>query len=182
MRGSKSWRAASVPFLVLPMIRFVLQNQRTQSRLLHHDRGYMLRRASRWYIVGFLLRMEAVAGEKAHTEGTGLLLHSKLLPGSLHAWFKKSEGCLYALLVFPMVRFVLQNQRRRSRLLHHDEGYNVEMSNEVVRRWLFAPHGGGRRRKAHKLPGSLHAWFKRLEGCLYALLALPMIRFVLQDQ
>ncbi len=27
MRGSKSWRVASVPFLVLPMIRFVLQNQ-----------------------------------------------------------------------------------------------------------------------------------------------------------
>jgi len=53
--------------------------------------------------------MEAAAGEKAHTEGTGLLLHLKL-PGSLHAWFKKLEGCLYALLVFPVVRPVLQNQ------------------------------------------------------------------------
>ncbi len=53
--------------------------------------------------------MEAAAGEKAHTEGTGLLLHLKL-PGSLHAWSKKLEGCLYALLVFPVIRSVLQNQ------------------------------------------------------------------------
>jgi len=58
----------------------------------------------------------------------------------------------------------------------------VEMSKEVVHRWLFAPHGGGRRRRAHKLPGSFHAWFKKLEGCLYALRVFPIIRLVLQDQ
>jgi len=72
-------------------------------------------------------------------------------------------------------------------------GIYVEMSIEVVHRWLFAPHGGGRRRKgSHRrngaasqleLPGSLHAWFKKLEGCLYMpFLVLPMIRFVLQNQ
>jgi len=133
--------------------------------------------------------MEAAAGEKAHTEGTGLPLHRGSQEASMRGSKSWRVASMPSLCFSWFGLFYRTNEGDRGSCITMRE-YNVETSIEVVHRWLFAPHGGGRRRKgshrrngaasSSRLPGSLYAWFKKLEGCLCALLVFPMFRFVLQ--